>query len=106
MQKPTTTHNDSSYPVKVDDREFAERFPVLLMYLSDTKWDDGSAREPSTITLFIESGTFKAALNDRDGKRSMYVSAGSLRAVLDALEANVSEDRGDWRSWNARTKKK
>lgn len=105
MQKPDRSSQTGEYPVGVQDTAFASRYPVLLMYLSDTKWDDGSAREPSTVSLFIDQGVFKASLNDRDGKRSMYVTGSTFQACLDALEGNLAHDEGSWRSWNNRTKK-
>lgn len=81
-------------------------FPNLLSYLVDDKYDDGSSRERAAVSLFIEGEVVKLALNDKDQKRSLYVAASTLLDAFKALERLLAGGGGEWRVWNARTKKK
>ena len=73
------------------------RWPNLVEYLSQTKWDDGSARETSTLMLLVEDGMLKACINDRALGRSLWVAADELNVALDALEGHLESGQGDWR---------
>lgn len=99
MKKPDVSKGKpgaSGGGIKETDREL---FKNLLSYWMDSKWDDGSVRETSTVSLFVEEGMFKAALNDRDLRRSAYVSGDSIEDVLLKLELGLEGDTLDWRSW-------
>lgn len=105
MRKPEKRPQSDDYPRGCSDASFSKRYPHLLMYLSETKWDDGTARVPSSFTVFLEGGMVKVALNDKDGQRSLYSSSETLQGALDAIEGHLASDTGDWRAWNSRTKK-
>jgi len=79
--------------------------PTLLSYLTDDKYEDGSPRQRSTLTLFIEEGMVKLALNDRQEHASLYLAAEGLGTALEALESKLEAGTGDWRAWNNRTRK-
>lgn len=85
---------------------FGKQFPTLFEYLTHEKWDDGKPRDTSTVSLFIEGGVFKLALNDKDLSRSLYVSASSYADVWVALETALNDSLADWRPWGRHTKKK
>src|SRR5678816_2203499 len=73
MRKPVNDRpaGDSDATLRIDtDGLLARRAPTVLQWLSDDRWDDGSARQPSTLLVFAEDGCLKACLNDRDGSRS------------------------------------
>jgi len=101
MRRPVTTSPDGG-----DDKGgvfdlaslLPRRSPTLHQFLSDERWDDGSARVPGTLLLFCECGRYKACLNDRDGGRSVFVSADAVEAILDALEAGLQDDSLPWRA--------
>jgi hypothetical protein len=78
----------------------------LAAHLSDLAWDDGQVREPSAITVRAEGTRFNVALNDRDAKASLYVTADTLDEALEALEAALKRPGADWRPWKAGTKRK
>jgi len=91
-----------SFPEKSWEGKHSE----IMAFLTDVAYDDGTPRELSTISLFVEDGMFKAALNDKDMRRSLYVTAESMLGALGALEATLLRGGGDWRPWNKATKKK
>lgn len=88
------------------EKSWEAKHPEIMAFLTDVSYDDGTPRELSTVALFTEDGAFKVALNDKDMKRSLYVSGDSAMTALDALEAVLKRGGGDWRAWNQRTKKK
>lgn len=79
--------------------------PTLLSYLTDDKYEDGTPRQRSTMSVFVEEGMVKIALNDRQEHASMYVAAEGLGTALEALESKLDAGTGDWRAWNNRTRK-
>lgn len=99
---PTTAGGVAATPCL--DLEFSGAFPELLLYLTDPSWDDGSSRELASLSLTIEGGLFKLALNDRAQHRTMYLTSQSIREGLELMEDNLASGRGDWRAWNVRTK--
>ena len=70
------------------------RWPSLVEYLSQTKWDDGSPRETSTLMLLVEDGMLKACINDRALGRSLWVAADELNVALDAWRVTWRAGRG------------
>lgn len=86
------------------DDTLAKSFPMMIEYLTTTRWEDGTPRERSTVNFFIEDGTLKACCNDRDLMRSLYVSAESWDALWEALEAAMADDAADWRAWKGKKK--
>jgi len=74
-----------------------KRFPTLIEYLGQDTWEDGSAREVSTVLCVMEGGLFKACLIDKEGDRTLWVTTSTLGKLWEALEAAVSADRPDWR---------
>lgn len=83
-----------------------KRHPTLVEYLSCSAWDDGSERERSTLSVFIEEGRVKVCLNDREFERSLYASGDTLAGVLAALEKALAADACEWRMWKGKGKKK
>jgi hypothetical protein len=73
--------------------------PVLVEYLSAGAYEDGTVRQTSTITIFVEGRGVKLALNDREVRRGLYVQGDTLEDALRALERHVSSERPDWRRW-------
>lgn len=74
-----------------------KRYEALVEMMELSSWEDGTPRQTSTMTLFIDSGSLKACLNDRDGDRTAWVSADSFKGLLDALEKGLRDDSLDWR---------
>lgn len=87
-----------------EDGWFVDAYPNITMFLTDTVWDDGSPRDPSTMGISIKEGMFALALNDKDGRQSAYTSAETLRDALAAMEAALEADRITWRPWDRKKK--
>jgi len=108
MRKPVTPDGagDPVASVRVDTGSLlVRRAPTLYQWLSDDRWDDGSQRATSTLLLFVEDGCLKGCLNDREGGRSVFVTADSVESLLDELEAGLSQDSLAWRAKPGQSKK-
>lgn len=93
-------------PASWPDDPFRRKHPRIVEMLSDDRWEDGSERELSSLSLKWQEGHVLAVLNDQDLKRSLYVAATGVPEALQALERQLEAGTGDWRKWGARTKKK
>jgi len=98
MKKPCAPGNGSDVPCPgLGDEIVAPRYPFLWEHLTETKWEDGSRREPSSITIFLDQGWLKACLNDKSGGLVAFVSSASFMGLLGALEDGLMEGTLEWR---------
>lgn len=83
--------------------------PAIVEYLSSERYPDGSARERSVLSVFIEDGRVKACLNDRDAGRTLWRSADGIEDCLILLETAIVDGTADWRkaagSWKGNAKR-
>ena len=79
--------------------------PVLAQFLTEKFWEDGTARQTSTLTLFCEDGTIKGSLNDRDTGRVLWASARDLGSLLDVMEELLNVENTPWREGTKRAGK-
>jgi hypothetical protein len=86
------------------DALWADLYPRLHEHLVEITYDDGDARQTSTLLLVAEGGRFKGCLNDRDQSRSAWVSAETVNDVLAALELGLLNGSLDWRAKQAEWK--
>lgn len=84
-------------PPPLKDVGFAKTYPVTWDYLTQTRWEDGSARLTATLLLFASEGILKGMLNDRDAQQTLWVASGTVMGVFAALEAALGDERADWR---------
>jgi len=106
MQKPTDVRPDAGAVRKPPKDSVMYGKKHIWEHLTATTWDDGSFRETSALSFFVEDGLVKCALNDKDLKRSLYMTGTTLEAVLEALEGQLEAGGGDWRLWHANKRKK
>lgn len=100
MKRPESPKEDAQATGLVNDEKFVKGYPKVHEFLTCTRWDDGGLRQPGTMTLFIESGVWKACLNDRENEMSMYATGETTAGCLKALEARLAgEQPADWRNW-------
>jgi len=74
-------------------------------YLSATKYDDGSARETSALSITLEGPCVNLALNDRDLKQSAYTQAPTLMEALELMDCALRDGVLQWRPWKAGKKR-
>lgn len=107
MKKPTAATKPTSLgPTTMDGDSILKRYPKIVEYLTTDAWEDGSARDPSALSVMLRDGDVLLALNDKDLKQSLYTQAESLTEALKLMEAALAEDKGTWRPWNAGKKKR
>lgn len=88
------------------DAAWAKKFPTMYDYMVKLHFDDGSSRQVSKVSIFVENGVWKAALNDPEERCSVYVAGETVEGALKALEAALASGNAEWRGWNGNTKKK
>jgi len=81
------------------DTEFFNDYPAVAEYLTLDRWEDGTVRSRSTVTIFAEEDCWKCCLNDRDGSRSLFVSASTFSGLLRTLERCLQEEGTPWRDY-------
>ena len=99
MRKPVKTADPGTPLALMPDDEFAAQYPTVTEYLSTVKYDDGSPRSPSALSLFLEDGMCKLALNDKDCKRSLYVASDTFVGALALMESALAAPNPPWRKW-------
>ena len=100
MKKPENATGIGPRPVGVSDPRMMASLPHLVEYLTCDKWEDGTARQVSSITIFVDEGMLKASLNDKELQRSLFRTSNDLLSLFEALEAAVGQgDAADWRTW-------
>jgi hypothetical protein len=77
--------------------KFGVDYPVLSDYLFESSWEDGTPRQTATMTIMAGPSTgFKAVLNDRAMKRSLWVLADSTDDLFASLELLLADEETPW----------
>lgn len=97
LERPTKPSANASSVPAVSDPQMQQRCPLLWEYLTSTVFADGSKREPSTLLVFLQDGSLKAMLRDKEGERCLWVAGRSLVGLLDALDGQLADPMADWR---------
>jgi len=79
------------------DSALAATCPALHEFLTLSQLPDGTARTPSTLSLFSDGGLWKAALNEKDSGLVLWATGESLAQLWDELEARLTAPVVDWR---------
>lgn len=106
MKKPAASGRIQDNSTGFSDPVFRAAYPAVFEHLADTTWEGGGTRETSTMVLRVEGGRFNVALNDREAKASMYVTADTVEEAIQAIEAMLQTDNADFRPWKGGTKRK
>lgn len=88
----------------VDGGRFAMQYPAIWEYLSCDRWEDGKARQTSTLQLFGDRGSVKAALKDREAGSICFLSGRNVEEALEALEGALRAGTAEWKEdkWKKR----
>jgi len=98
LQKPKPGENYGPQSPPFRDDKFAADYPNLTEYLFTDRWQDGSVRVTSTLSVFSDNGCIKFVLNDRDNNRSAFFSEETWMDTLVAIEQALASGRVDWKS--------
>lgn len=102
MKKPDTAASFPAGSMGFPDDEFAALYPTVVDYLVSSKYDDGSPRNRSSVSLFVEDNCVKLSLNDKDTRRTLYVASQSVDEAFKVLEAALCVDNPPWRAWKGK----
>lgn len=80
------------------DSDFAKRFPTLAQFLCDCWYDDGEAREVSSLTVKMADGV-TLALSDPDLSQSCFTTAPTLSDAFLAMESALAGGLIKWHRW-------
>jgi len=81
--------------------EDASSWPNLWDHLTREAYDDGQARQKSTIVIVAGPAGWQGCLSDKDNARVMWKTCSTVEGLLLALEQGAAED--DPASWRAAT---
>lgn len=105
MKKPTQSQSKAVGQTTMCDETWNKSYPTIVMYLVDDQWEDGTAREPSSLAVTFRDGLIQLALNDKDLKQSLYTSAGSVKEALGLMEKALAMGVEAWRPWKSGKRK-
>lgn len=97
LKLPPTRAGQVATPQDVSSSPFVREYPCLWEWMTLTAWEDGTSRNPTSITLFLDEGRLKAAVNDREGNRVAFVSAWTVEDLLRSVEDGLLGQSLDWR---------
>lgn len=72
-------------------------FSALMEFLCSVSWEDGSKREPGTLSIGITTGRWSLRVKDPNGKRYAYLTGVTIDEALESLERGLESDDLDWR---------
>lgn len=79
------------------DIKAEKEIPTLWSYLTQTTWEDGTARQTAGLLIFAQDGMLKAMLRDKDAGLCLWVAGKSWAGLLGALEAALNDPEAEWR---------
>jgi len=79
------------------DERLADECPILHAFISSEVGDDGAARSPSTLTVFVEDGMWKAVLHERQMQLNLFMTARGFYDLLAGLEGRLASGEAEWR---------
>jgi len=90
--------NGTGAKVAAADGEFEKKYPTLWAFLTDTTWSTGETRETGSVLIFSQEGQWKAMIKDKDSGHIAFVTKGTFKTLLEALERGLVEEKLDWRA--------
>lgn len=78
--------------------EDAAAFPMLLEYLTATRYPTGEPREPACLIVVADASGWRGCVSDKDNQRTMWKTATTVEGLLLTIEQALQEDDpGAWR---------
>jgi hypothetical protein len=66
--------------------------------------EDGTARIPATVTIYLGRGTWTVCLNERQLKLVTFADSNTLVGAFEAMEAKLAGPEPGWKEWRGTTK--
>jgi hypothetical protein len=82
----------------VADEDFMGLYPHLWTYLTQMTWEDGTARLPSPVTIFVQHGKWTACLTEKNWGLILFATADRVEGLWEALDARLGDPKADWRA--------
>lgn len=98
LTKPKDAQRKDQAPQELADKAFEGSHPHVFAFMAQTRWEDNTIRETGTLTVFVQDGTWKMAINDRDANRSAFIAAANWTQLLATLEEKLEDGTLDWRA--------
>jgi hypothetical protein len=99
MKRPTQQDLSTEGPLPFADEKWAKDFPFVVEMLVAVRYDDGTVRVPSQLTIKEQDGQILASLSDKDLERGLYRVSSTVLGAVRALEKAIAENSADWRPW-------
>lgn len=77
--------------------DYGVLFPTLWHYMTQARWDDGTERRTSSITIFCDAGQLKCVLKDKETGLSLWAAGVSFESMFSVLEALLNDPTAVWR---------
>src|ERR1700730_9826672 len=78
------------------DSKLLAKLPNLLLHITVTAYEDGSARKPGWVTIKIMGSNWVAQVKDPDACAQLQVMGPDLDDVLKALDVLLAADGAPW----------
>lgn len=82
----------------LQDEEFSVLYPTLHAHMTQAVWPDGTVRETSTVSIFIDGAVVKCVLKDRSLGVCLWASSPTLGGLFGVLEALLCDPAAEWRA--------
>lgn len=90
VNKPATLAPGASCPLLPEGG-------VLLDYLTQEAWEDGTERRTATISISYGSGRYLLTIRDRAARLVGFVSGETLSEAWESLSESLEADKMTWR---------
>lgn len=99
MKRPAEAGKGQKGKIQGTDTQFIKNYPTISQYLLDGFWDDGKAREPSSLSIRMDGASVHISLSDHALQVSAYTAGPTLEDTLALLEAALAGGQVAWRPW-------
>lgn len=97
LKKAAERKVDGQSTVPLMGGKFALDYPGIWDHLTQTAWEDGSPRVPSSILIFEQDGSLKLMLRDKSAGLCLWVAGRTFEALLLACEMGINDPATEWR---------
>lgn len=99
MRRPVAQAAEASPAAAFPDDDWVTLFPLVVEYLTDDSYEDGSRRAQSTMSLKFQDGMILASINDHDLSRGLYRTGLTVLDAVGAIQSALASGKADWRPW-------